>query len=168
MDYLHYRLCLFASGRCVYTLAALAPVLVFISLHHEHLVAPASATNLAAFGVSVVLAALLQFLLSCLVAMLAFWVLEISTFVFILLAFERLASGQMFPLDLLPPWAERTLMFTPFPYQMFFPVNVYTGRVTGLALVAGLLTQAAWVIGCYLLARTVWARGVRSYAAVGG
>jgi len=35
-------------------------------------------------------------------ALLAFWVLDVSTFIFILYAFEYIAGGHLFPLDVLP------------------------------------------------------------------
>jgi ABC-2 type transport system permease protein len=78
------------------------------------------ALALVAFVISLVLTALLQFFISYTMAMLAFWMLEISTFIFILFAFEYLASGHLFPLDLLPPALRHVLFFTPFPYQMLF------------------------------------------------
>lgn len=168
IDYLHYRLCLFISGRLVYSVAALGPVAVFILMHREYLLAPPDLGTFACFVLSLGMAALLQFLLSYLVAMLAFWVLEISSFIFILLALERLASGQMFPLNILPPMVEKALYFTPFPYQMFFPASIYMGGITGTALAQGLLVQAIWVVGCYGLARLVWRQGLKTYAAVGG
>jgi ABC-2 type transport system permease protein len=62
----------------------------------------------------------------------------------------------------------KALYFTPFPYQLFFPVNICLGRVRGTELVDGLIIQACWVVGLYLLARFVWARGIRKYSAVGG
>ena len=117
---------------------------------------------------SLVLSALLQFLLSYLIAMLAFWVLEISSFVFILLAFERLVSGQMFPLDLLPPWLAQAVMWTPFPYGIFFPVSVYLGKISGGALIQGLALQLFWVATTYALARLAWRRGLKTYTVVGG
>ena len=40
-------------------------------------------------------------------ALLAFWVLEVSTFIFILFAFEYIAGGHLFPLDILPPLLAR-------------------------------------------------------------
>jgi len=101
-------------------------------------------------------------------ALLAFWVLEVSTFIFILYAFEYIAGGHLFPLDILPPAVLQALNFTPFPYQLFFPVNIYLGRVSGAALYEGLLAQAGWVLAAYLLARFVWSRGIRKYSAVGG
>ena len=111
---------------------------------------------------------MLQFLLSYLVALMAFWVLEISSFTFVLLACERLASGQMFPLDILPPWLAQGLMWTPFPYCTFFPASVYLGKVTGPALVQGLALQLFWIAAAYALARLAWRRGLRTYTVVGG
>ena len=100
--------------------------------------------------------------------MLAFWVLEVSTFIFILFAFEYLASGHLFPLDILPPGLERALYFTPFPYQLYFPVSIYMGKTTGMELIRGLLIQGLWVVAAYLVARFAWRRGIRRYSAVGG
>jgi len=92
----------------------------------------------------------------------------VSTFIFILFAFEYLAGGHLFPLDILPPLLTRALLFTPFPYQLFFPVNIYLGRTRGVDLKLGLVVQLAWVIAAYLLARFVWSRGIRKFSAVGG
>jgi ABC-2 type transport system permease protein len=111
---------------------------------------------------------LLQFFISYTMALLAFWVLEVSTFIFIVFAFEIIAGGSLFPLDILPPTLFKILQFTPFPYQLFFPVNVYLGRVTGEALYQGFLIQALWVIALYAVAQLVWSRGIRHYSAVGG
>jgi len=60
------------------------------------------------------------------------------------------------------------MFFTPFPYLMFFPVNVYLGKMNGPELWAGLAMQAFWVAMAYLLARFVWSRGIKRYSAVGG
>jgi ABC-2 type transport system permease protein len=120
------------------------------------------------FLVSMLLTALLQFFMSYTMAMLAFWVLEVSTFIFILFAFEYVAGGHLFPIDILPSWISRTLQFTPFPYQLYFPVSIYLGRVDGAELWRGLLIQAGWTIFFILFARWVWRRGIRKYTAVGG
>ena len=79
-----------------------------------------------------------------------------------------IASGHMFPLDILPPMVREVLNFTPFPYQLYLPVGIYLGKITGAALIKGLIVQGAWVIGAYLLARFAWFRGIKKYAAAGG
>ncbi len=168
IDYLRYRLCLFVAGRAIYTAVALVPVGIFILVQRQYFVAPPDAATLGWFAVSIVMTALLQFFLSYAMALLAFWLQEVSTFIFMLFAFEYIAGGHLFPLDILPPALERALSFTPFPYQMYFPVSIYVGRSSGAALAQGLAMQFAWVVAAYLLARFLWARGVRKYSAVGG
>ena len=168
MDYLAYRLCLFFSGRLIYTFAAFLPVAAFIYLQREYFVSPPDLAHLFCFLVSLVLTGLLQFLVSFTMALLAFWVLEVATFIFILFAFENLAGGHLFPLDILPSGVVQALNYTPFPYLLYFPVSVYLGKTGGEALWQGLLIQGAWVVAAFGLARLVWARGVRRYSAVGG
>lgn len=168
IDYLSYRLCLYGAGRVVFTLCALLPVGLFIWSQSQYFVVPKDVATLGWFCVSLILTALLQFFISYTMALLAFWVLEVSTFIFILFAFEYIAGGHLFPLDILPAPIQTALQFTPFPYQLFFPVNIYLGRITGDALYNGLIVQAGWVLAGYLLARFVWSRGIRKYSAVGG
>lgn len=168
LDYLGYRLTLFAANRVVYGVAALLPIAAIIAWNTKYLSFPASITLAIAFLCSLVLAATIQFLLAYLTSMLAFWVLEISTFSFMLLAAQRIASGEMFPLDLLPTWLARLLMLTPFPYCMFFPANLYLGRVTGGGIGQGLAIQVLWILILFTLARVLWHCGLRSYTSVGG
>lgn len=168
IDYLTYRLCLFGAGRVIYTGVACLPVTLFLVAQREFFLLPADGLTSAVFAVSVVLTALLQFFISYTMALLAFWVLEVSTFIFILFAFEYLAGGHLFPLDILPPTLATILNFTPFPYQLYFPVSVYLGRISGAEMWQGLAIQAGWVVAAYALARFVWGRGIRRYSAVGG
>jgi ABC-2 type transport system permease protein len=167
IDYLTYRLFLFFSGRTIYTICALLPVSLFIFYLRKHFILP-DAAALGWFILAVGMTALLQFLISYTMALLAFWVLEVATLIFILFAFEYVAGGHMFPLDILPPAIQTALQFTPFPYLLYFPVSIYLGRTEGPEMVVGLCIQAAWVVAAYLLARFVWSRGIRKYGAYGG
>ncbi|HEX9046378.1 MAG TPA: ABC-2 family transporter protein [Verrucomicrobiae bacterium] len=168
VDYLWYRLCLFFSGRIAFIAVAALPLLLFIWLFRQYVMPPVNLTAALVFPVSLVLTALLQFFISYAMAMLAFWLLEISTFIFILFAFEYLASGHLFPLDILPPALKATLFFTPFPYQLYFPISVYLGKVTGPELWRGLTFQLLWVLAAYCFARWMWRRGIKKYSAFGG
>jgi ABC-2 type transport system permease protein len=168
IDYLKYRLCLFFAGRLIYTAVALVPVALFLFIQRKYFVLPTDWATVGWFSLSVGMTALLQFFTSYAMALLAFWVLEVSTFIFILFAFEYIAGGHLFPLDILPPLVANILNYTPFPYQLFFPVSIYVGRTTGDDLYRGLVIQFIWVVLAYLFARFMWARGIRKYAAVGG
>jgi len=168
IDYLTYRLCLYGAGRIIFTACAFVPVATFIFLQRQYFILPADAATVGWFALSLVLTGLLQFFISYTIALLAFWVLEVSTFIFILYAFEYIASGHLFPLDILPAPLVKALHWTPFPDQLFLPVNIYLGRTTGAELYGGVLVQACWVVAMYLLARFAWNRGIRKYSAVGG
>jgi ABC-2 type transport system permease protein len=168
VDYLWYRLCLFFSGRVAFVTMATVPLAIFIFCFRNYFVFPANGMALVIFPISLFLTALLQFFISYAMAMLAFWLLEISTLIFILFSFEYIASGHLFPLILFPQPLFHVLMFTPFPYQMYFPVAVYMGKISGANLYSGLFIQLLWVLLAYALARFMWARGVRHYGAYGG
>jgi ABC-2 type transport system permease protein len=168
IDYMMYRLCLFFSGKAIFTAISLIPVGIFIFCMRQYFVAPPDLATLGLFAVSLALTAVLQFCMSYTMALLAFWVLEVSTFIFIVFAFEYVAGGHLFPLDILPPGIAEVLNYTPFPYLLFFPVSVYLGSIRGTALWQGLMIQAAWVAVFYALARFTWRRGIRKYSAVGG
>ncbi len=168
VDYLWYRLCLFFSGRVTFVMMASVPLAVFVFCFRDYFVQPASSMTLVAFFCSLALTALLQFFLSYAMAMIAFWVLEISTFFFLLFAFEYLASGHLFPLDMLPPALQHALWFTPFPSMLYVPISIYMGKLTGNGVVLGLLTQLFWVLMMYALACFMWRRGIKKYSAFGG
>ncbi len=168
IDYLWYRLCLFFSGRITFIAMASLPLAGFILCFRQYFVGPAGGGALLAFLVSLLLTALLQFFISYTMAMLAFWLLEISTFIFILFAFEYIASGHLFPLDLLPAGVQHALAFTPFPSMLYTPIAIYMGKINGGGIGLGLLTQLFWLVLAYGLARFVWSRGIKRYAAFGG
>jgi ABC-2 type transport system permease protein len=181
IDYLWYRLCLFFSGRVAFVMMAGIPLAVFIFCFRNYFLLPANAVVAVIFPISLLLTALLQFFISYAMAMLAFWLLEISTLIFILFSFEYIASGHMFPLNLFPPSLEHAglspalargfyhaLMLTPFPYQMYFPVALYMGKISGADLWSGLFAQFIWVLLAYAFARFMWRRGVKKYSAFGG
>ncbi|MEY4386809.1 MAG: hypothetical protein RLY20_2092 [Verrucomicrobiota bacterium] len=168
VNYLWYRLCLFFAGRVTYLTVAAIPLALFIGWHHANFVLPQSFGHLVLFALSLVLTALLQFLMSYAMASLAFWLQEVSTFIFIFYAFEYLASGHLFPLDVLPPGLRTVMLYSPFPYQLYFPVSIYMGKASHDALWFGFAMQLLWVSIAYGIARLVWSRGLKKYSAVGG
>ena len=168
LDYLTYRFCLYGAGRLVYALASLVPIGLFFLYYRAHFYLPGSPAVWGWFLVSLVLTACLQFLISYIMALMAFWVLEVSTLILLLYALEYAAGGHLFPLDLLPPWLAAVLAWTPFPYELFLPVGIYLGRVSGGELYRGILMQCGWVALMYWVARWVWRRGIQRYSAVGG
>lgn len=168
LNYLGYRFTLFLSYRALYTAITLPPVaLAFIWFRHT-ITLPVHLPTWPLAALSLAMAAGIQFLIAYSLAMLAFWILEISTVIFILYSFEYFLSGQLFPLDIMPAWLHDTLHWLPFTYELYFPVAVFLEKIQGPALWSGLATQAAWLLALYGIARFAWRRGVSRYQAVGG
>lgn len=168
LNYLAYRFTLYVSYRMLYTLVILPGIALIFFFLREHIVLPSDLLTWLAFGVSVVMAGLIQFFLAFALAMLAFWIYEITTVVFIVFSFEYFLSGQIIPLDLMPSWMAGFVKWAPFTYELFFPVQIIMGRVQGIALTEGLLIQTAWTLLAYLGATAMWRAGIRRYQAFGG
>lgn len=168
MNYLTYRLCLYLSGRAIYTTVALIPVILFTLWLRRDFYWPNHSFTYVLFPLAVFLGGLMQFFIAYMVALLAFWILDVSTFIFIQFAFEYLASGHLFPLDLLPPSVATLLRLTPYPYLTFFPASVYLEKLSPPELAAGFAFQAAWLLVLFGAAQALWSRGIRRYSAFGG
>jgi ABC-2 type transport system permease protein len=88
----------------------------------------------AAFALSTVMAGAIQFFIAYSLAMLAFWILEISTVVFILYSFEYFLSGQIFPLDIMPGWLQGFVKWSPLPMRSSFPCRYFSSGCKGASL----------------------------------
>ncbi len=168
LNYLAYRVSLFLSYRLVYSFITIVPLALVFFWFSDYVTLPKSLMTWPIFFLSVCMAAAISFLIAYTVALMAFWLLEISTLVFIVYSFEYFLSGHTFPIDIMPPWFQKILMFFPFPYQMFFPVQVFMEKVQGWELWTGLVIQATWVFLMWLASQWLWSRGVKKYQAVGG
>jgi ABC-2 type transport system permease protein len=126
------------------------------------------APTFAGYIVSLLLAFIIGFAFEACIGMIGFWVLEVTSLLWVITTLNFFISGQMFPLDLLPPFWRDLLKALPFQYLAYFPAVVFLGKVEGAALVRGLLIQAAWALGLLLLARWLYHRGLKRYSAFGG
>jgi ABC-2 type transport system permease protein len=115
-----------------------------------------------------VLSFLIGFYFEAAVGMVAFWIMEVTSVLYIVITLNYFISGQMLPLDLLPePWAG-FLKAMPFQFMAYFPAVVFLGKVQGADLAWGLALEAFWALFFALLARFLYRRGLRHYGAYGG
>ena len=168
LNYLGYRISLFLSYRMLYTLATIIPVGCVLFYFRHTIELPKQNLTWFWFALSMVMAGFIQFFIAYSLAMLAFWILEISTIVFLLYSFEYFLSGQIFPLDIMPARIQGVMKTLPFYYEIFFPIQVFLEKSAGRDLYSGLAIQAAWFFITLAIARMMWRRGTRHYQAVGG
>src|SRR5204863_1762 len=131
MSYLAYRTSIFLSGRLVYSLVTLPPIALIFIYFREYIVLPADPLIYVLTAISTLMAAFIQFFITYSLAMWAFWILEISTIVFIVYSFEYFLGGQMFPIDIMPAAVQAVMKWLPFYYELFCPVAIFLDRDHG-------------------------------------
>jgi ABC-2 type transport system permease protein len=122
-----------------------------------------------AFLAAIILAIFIYFFLLFLISSIPFWAPEIgwgSHFLVTVVIIEAL-SGSLFPINILPIGLQSIVMATPFPYLIYFPVEVYLGNITGVALIGGLMIAAAWTGVLWFSLKFVWQKGLKVYQAIG-
>jgi len=120
-----------------------------------------------AFLLSLVLAFGLNFLLFWCVAMVGFWMTEV-TFLFEAVRIIIITlSGGIFPLSVFGPGAEAWLKALPFRFTIQMPVDLLTGRAAPGEFGATLPSVLAWAAALALVGLFLWRRGLRRFTAVG-
>jgi ABC-2 type transport system permease protein len=122
----------------------------------------------AGYLAALVLGFVVGFFFEACIGMMGFWFLEVTSLLWVITTLNYFISGQMFPLDFLPPFWAGLLKALPFQYLAYFPAVVFLGKVSGPDLARGLLAELAWAVALIALARWLYARGLRRYSAYGG
>lgn len=122
----------------------------------------------AGYVVALLLGFLVGFFFEASLGLVGFWILEVSSLLYIVNTITFFLSGHLFPLDLLPPFWASLFKGMPFQYLAYFPAAVFLGKVQGWDLFYGLLAEALWCIALIVLSRWLYRRGLRHYSAYGG
>jgi ABC-2 type transport system permease protein len=126
------------------------------------------ATTFACFVISLVLSFALGFYLEACLGLIGFWMLEVSSLLFVYMLLQFFLSGHMFPLDLLPDPFRTIVSFLPIKYLAYFPAAVFLGKVQGTMLAVDMMMLFLWTFAFFLMSRWIFARGVRHYSGFGG
>ncbi len=168
MDFRGYSLALDLAQKTVHVAAAFLEIGILLAVTGAELYVPGRAEVWLCFAVSAILSSLLFFFIEFMVSSLAFWTSQSGGPLFCFELFVQFAAGAIFPLDVLPSWLQRGLAMTPFPYLVYFPINIYLERVAHSEVLATMGLQAAWLALFVGASSWLWHRGLQSYAAEGG
>ena len=168
LNYHGYALSLDLSKKTIHLFAALIEVGALLVFFHPPFYPPQSILSALAFLAALVLASLLFFFLEFSVSSLAFWTSESGGPLFFFELCVQFAAGAFFPLDVLPRSIQKGLSFSPFPYLVFLPINIYLGRVDKGQVVLDLLMAGLWTAVFAAISLAVWRKGLASYSAEGG
>lgn len=113
------------------------------------------------------LSTFLYYLINYLFGLLGFWTPEVWAPRFLLFVILQFIAGSLFPLDVLPLSIQKIASFTPFPYLIFFPTQLYLGKVAGPEVTTGILASLFWIIIFTLIVKITWIKGLKNYGAEG-
>ena len=127
-----------------------------------------SVISLFGFMVAAILATLIYYLVSCCARFVAFWMPENTWgLAFLVLIFMEILAGGIFPLNILPSWIYTFLQFTPFPYLVYFPIAIFSGKIIGWEMLRILGQSALLLLAMFWLTKFIWKKGMMVYHATG-
>lgn len=147
-----------------FRLVVLAPILAALLLWRPDIAFLPSPGVVLAGALSVLLAFILSWLVQAMFGMLAFWFEQSLGLFNLWFAAWAFLGGYVLPLDLLPGAVRTAAAWLPFQATLAAPIELLLGRAP---IAQTLAVQAAWVALAFVLARSMWRRGLRRYGAVG-
>jgi ABC-2 type transport system permease protein len=137
---------------------------LFLLLYPQAAWLPSLSNGLLA-ALAVIIAFCLRFLIQYTFALLAFWaerVVALEQFWFLLYIF---LSGMAAPLALFPDGVRAVVLWTPFPYLIYFPASLLTNQADHIA--QGFMAMLLWGLAFLVLNRWLWRRGLQQYSGMG-
>ncbi len=108
---------------------------------------------------------ILLFYMQYTLCMAAFWYERVAAMDSLIFLPYMFLSGMIFPFEVLPDTAREVLLWTPYPYMVWFPASLV---VHGEApVIKGLLIMTCWLVVFYGLSRWLWHKGLKHYSAMG-
>ena len=119
------------------------------------------------FWLSLILAHILSYQLSWCLGQAAFFLVEISGIYEFYYMIGAFLAGQMAPLQMLPEGIRAVAHFLPFSYVLWFPVQIFLGRIDSAQAYQGMAYQLVWIVVLAILGKWLWNSGLKRYTAVG-
>ena len=169
LNYIYYWLSRDFSTKILNLIFAIVETTVLYAIIRPPFFLQTGILELTLFFVSLALSALLYFFITFLVSMIPFWVPEAALgfhFVFTLV-FGNFFSGAFFPIDVLPQIFQKIISLTPFPYLVFYPIQIYLGNISGFEALKILGIIIVWIMISLFVLSKVWKNGLKVYGAYG-
>jgi ABC-2 type transport system permease protein len=168
IDMIAYLVSYRAAHKAAYITTSCLPYALLFFLcrsYFDHFPEP---LTLLGYVASLLLGFLIGFFIEAGIGMIGFWFLEVTSLLYVVNTVNFFISGQMFPLDLLPPFFAGVLKAMPFQYLAYFPAAVFLGKIQGMELIYGLALEFAWAVIFIAAANWFYRLGLRRYSAFGG
>jgi ABC-2 type transport system permease protein len=105
----------------------------------------------------------LSFLLEVILGLSAFWLGESSTLFRIRWFLEKILSGGIAPLTLLPVFLKSFALASPFQYLSYFPIQIYLQKFDTETILTHFLILGGWIVLCVFITILLWKKGLKRY-----
>lgn len=114
---------------------------------------------------TIILAFILRFLIQYTFALCAFWTERATALEQVWFLFYLFLSGMIAPLNVFPEGVREVLIWTPFPYLIYFPASLLVGLPVNIG--QGIGVMLGWTVLFWAVNRWLWRRGLKHYSGMG-
>jgi ABC-2 type transport system permease protein len=129
---------------------------------------PTSWTALPLFIISATLGILIGTQLDLILGILAFWLEYVWGLRVLRNAILLFFTGSLVPISMFPHGLQTVSKMLPFQSMVYVPVSIYTGQISGNAVLSAIIEQAFWLIGIFCGIRLCWSYAIRKVTIFGG
>jgi len=123
--------------------------------------------HLPLFFLFILLGALLSFLISSFLELIAFWADHIWSLLILFQMSLSFIGGGRLPLSIFPEWSQSFLLHLPFASILYIPTNVLIGHPIGISYISAIMVSLFWILFFSVANNFLWRRGLKIYTGVG-
>ncbi|WP_379128442.1 ABC transporter permease [Paenibacillus sp. sgz500958] len=168
IGYFPYKICVYLGGKVLSFAITLIILLSVVLFMVYYLKAPIGVSRILVFSVVLILAVVLNFMISFSVSAIAFWLTDVSYLFHITALLIQIFSGGIFPLDIFGRKWLAVFDYLPFKYTIYMPVNVINGKLTMTQVLHVIELQLIWIGLIMMITSYIWKVAIKKYIAVGG
>lgn len=129
---------------------------------------PSGLINSLLFLLSIILGFIILWLISSIVQMSSFWIINVWSISTIKNVIIGVLSGSLLPLWFMPESVLQIINYTPFDSIYFIPIEIYLGTISLYEIMGCYVRQVIWIIILYSLSRIMWEFGKKRLVVQGG
>ncbi|MEY3867255.1 MAG: ABC transporter permease [Microcoleaceae cyanobacterium] len=139
-------------------------ILLFFALYPQSFWLP-SLGQFLLFLLVITLGFCLRFIIQYTFSMFAFWIERATAIEQIWFLVSLFLSGLVAPLNVFPETVREIVLWTPFPYFVYFPAAILVGLPVNVW--QGILVICLWGSLFFVLNRWLWRKGLKHYSGMG-
>ncbi len=114
----------------------------------------------------IVLGVLCYYFMTAIIEIIAFWADNVWSLGVLMKTFVQFFGGYMIPLSFYPETLQEVINYTPFPYFIYYPAQIFLGQ-TNIDLIQIYTVLGFWTLFSFIVFKITWVRGNRRYTGVG-